>query len=76
MLFLTTQSGLIAAKHLVRIGNINHRPAPIPAWHEIDYNHSGEAKSTRATAESVNLFFDAIARRNLNSALSSKRCES
>ena len=69
MKFLQTQTGLISTKRLVRIGPINTRPAPIPSWHEIDYVHGLEARSTRATAEAVNNLFDQIARENLNAAL-------
>jgi hypothetical protein len=69
MKFLQTQtSGLLAAKHIVLIGAINTRSAG-NSYHEIDYAHGGEAKSTRATAEAVNNFFDEIARANLQKAL-------
>jgi hypothetical protein len=55
MLFLETEVGeLIAAKHIVRIGGLNTRPSR--AWHDIDYLHGGEARSTTASAEAVEDF--------------------
>jgi hypothetical protein len=55
MLFLDSRSGLIAAKHIVRIGAINTRQLPIQSFHEIDYAHGGEARSTTATADAVEI---------------------
>ena len=69
MKFIQTQIGLITQSTRVRIGPINIRPAPIPSWHDVDYAHGNEARSTRATAEAINNFFDQIARENLNAAL-------
>lgn len=56
-------------KFLQTLGPIITRPAPLFSWHEIDYSHAQEARSTRATVEAVNSLFDQIARENLNVAL-------
>ena len=56
MLFLETAAGLVAAKHIVRVGAINTRPER--SWHEIDFNHGGEARSTTASAEAVEYFLE------------------
>lgn len=56
MFFLQTDSGLIAAKHIVRIGGLNTRPHIPRRWHEIDYQHGREARSTTASAEAVQEF--------------------
>jgi hypothetical protein len=57
MLFLETEAGeLIAAKHIVRIGGLNTRPTR--SWHDIDYVHGGDARSTTASAEAVEYFLD------------------
>jgi hypothetical protein len=53
MLFLQTRSGLVAAKHIVRISAINTRELPTQSYHEIDYVHGGEARSTTATEDAV-----------------------
>lgn len=57
MLFLSTRSGLLAAKHIVLIGAVNTRPAG--NFHEIDFQLGGEARSTTATAADVEDFLDA-----------------
>lgn len=55
MLFLQTEAGeLIAAKHIVRIGGLNKRTHR--SWHDIDYVHGGDARTTTASAESVEYF--------------------
>ena len=55
MLFLETETGeLIAGKHIVRIGGLNTRPTR--SWHEIDYVHGGEARSTTASRQAVDNF--------------------
>ncbi len=56
MLFLDTECGLIAAKHVVRIGGLNTRSSR--SWHDIDYVHGGEARSTTASREAVEQFLE------------------
>jgi hypothetical protein len=57
VIFLETERGdLIAAKHIVRIGPLETRPNTDRTWHEIDYVHGGEARSTTATADAVLVF--------------------
>ena len=57
MLFMSTRAGLIAGNHVVRIGAVNTRPTG--NFHEIDYVHGLEARSTTATADDVEDFLDA-----------------
>ena len=57
MLFLETERGdLIAGKHIVRIGPLNTRSTHSRCWHDIDYVHGGEARSTTASREAVEDF--------------------
>ena len=56
MLFLETATGLVAAKHIVRIGAVNTRPGR--SFHEIDYVHGGEARSTIASEAAVQDFLE------------------
>ena len=60
MLFLSTRSGLVAAKHIVRIGAVNTREQPILSYREIDYVHGGEARSTTATVDAVTAFWEQL----------------
>ena len=56
MLFLETRSGLVAAKHVVRIEAVNTRPTG--DYHRVDYVHGGEPRETTATAEAVERFVE------------------
>lgn len=57
MRFLQTEMGdLIAGKHIVRIGGLHSRPQLKRFWHEIDYVHGGEARTTTASREAVEDF--------------------
>lgn len=55
MLFLRTEAGaLIAAKHIVCIHGLNSRPHR--SWHDIDYVHGGDARTTTASQADVEDF--------------------
>lgn len=56
MQFLSTQAGLIAARHIVRISALNTRPSG--NYHEIDYVHGTEPRETRASEADVADFLD------------------
>jgi hypothetical protein len=55
-MFLETQSGLIAARYIVRISAVNTRPSG--NYHEIEYTCGGEARETRASEDAVADFLD------------------
>jgi hypothetical protein len=50
-MFLNTQSGLISARHIVRIGGLNTRSTG--NYHEIEYCVGSEPRETRATEDDV-----------------------
>lgn len=54
MLFLQTLSGLISARHIVRIGGLNTRSTG--NYYEIEYCVGTESRETRATEDDVNDF--------------------
>jgi hypothetical protein len=56
VLFLRTQSGLISARHIVRISGLNTRSTG--NYHEIDYMCGQEARETRATEDDVHEFLE------------------
>jgi hypothetical protein len=51
MQYLQTQSGLVAARYIVRVGGLNSRSTG--NYHEVDYVCGREARETRASAEAV-----------------------
>jgi hypothetical protein len=56
MLFLQTESGLISARHIVRIGGLNTRPSG--NYHEVEYCVGNEPRETRASEDDVADFLD------------------
>ncbi len=60
MLFLSTRTGLVSHRAIVKIGAINTRTPPIQSFHEIDYVCGTEARSTTATADAVADFLDEL----------------
>ena len=55
-MFLRTQSGLISARYIVRIGGLNTRSTG--NFHEIEYCVGNEPRETRATEDDVQDFLD------------------
>ena len=55
-MFLRTQSGLIGARYIVRIGGLNTRSTG--NFHEIEYCVGNEPRETRATEDDVQDFLD------------------
>jgi hypothetical protein len=57
--FLQTERGdLVAARFIVRIGGLNSRPQFNRFWHDIDYVHGKEPRSTTASREAVADFME------------------
>ena len=59
MRFLQTEAGsLIAGKYIVAIRGLNSRPQFNRFWHEVDYAHGMEIRSTTASADAVANFLE------------------
>ncbi len=56
MLFLRTASGLLSARHIVRIGGLNTRSTG--NYHEVEYCVGNEPRETRATEDDVHDFLE------------------